>query len=1183
MKANVKRGKGFLGLLRYALDRGVQCAIVGGNMVGLTPNQLSREFAASRRQRRKVERPVWHATLSLPPGETLAAEAWDEIAHSFMRKMRMPPERHQFVVVRHTDTACEHVHVIASRIGLDASLWHGVNEALVAQVATQELELEYGLTITKGPNLDTERPGAGVRAGLRMSQAERELWAQRDAIPPKAFVAQSVALAISRGDGTPESLREALAREGIEARISIAQGRVSGISYALRAAWDGGEEDIALKGSQIGGACDAKSIERRLAERRAEIGRTAAVLRRAQDLRLENELRAASPERLARLAASAAATRRRDDAEEAAARDRGPGNPAPALGDDAQGRSEPPGPASPARPRSDGMAEAGTPAGGPGAEAGRAAGPAGPVQGEPGRGDRRDRQGGGGPADPGRAAGGTDQNGPDVGIAGGSRQQDAPDGATPESDRGDAGRAAGADAEADGLLDWTVQIEVAIAVWARRQRRRHDWYDLARRYRAALAPHIAAQIQSVRSDPDGGAVRVVLHDGTRIEDTGDRISAQWQAAQGVPAAAEAMADMARIRGWNSIRIRGGDEEFRRHAWLACQRAGIGVDDYVPPPDLLAVWKAERAAARRAERAAVPDEQQAAPEQAGPDPTAAFDADGAPQGEWFAWFRLAKVYRHQLPQSAAEHIKFVRSNRPGGPVEVGLRDASNVTDHGQRVSTAWRESAGVSVPAATVMAEMARAKGWRALRINGGDEQFRRQAWLACQRVGLEVRDYAPPADLVAAWTAETAARMRRDDHGQDARDARSSGAAGPVAGQQNRGGPVDRAAGPDRAGPGGDLGQPGRAPGADVGIHGPGRDGGGRAGRTVAGDDRPRGDGGHRRGDGDRYKPFTHDQPRNRHAGPDDRSAAGNGRDPRLDDGRRVEPTDGATDPNPGRSAGRARGPGRADHGSRAARAGEWDARFKRASAERRRNRDAAAEGGGFRGVGPPERKQPQGSNAPGRGDDGSPREPRTGAGAPGVGYRKAGGLAPGPSLPYQTDGSRAAGRGFLAAVHGIPASVLRRAEKAKFLHHCENGIAFLGMGADRRAVAAWLHPLSDGPGHAMANSVTSVPPVFPGDPRAVLLCTDGVAALRALAKAERAGRAPPTVIVLYGGPENALRALPADLRTLVGRAESVRGIGVADTPILRGMIADLQAAHTPQPHQPDDDPSDDPTTSYGS
>lgn len=150
-------------------------------------------------------------------------------------------------------------------------------------------------------------------------------------------------------------------------------------------------------------------------------------------------------------------------------------------------------------------------------------------------------------------------------------------------------------------------------------------------------------------------------------------------------------------------------------------------------------------------------------------------------------------------------------------------------------------------------------------------------------------------------------------------------------------------------------------------------------------------------------------------------------------------------------------------------------------------------------------------------------------------------------------------------------------------MHHCENGIAFLGMGADRRAVAAWLHPLSDGAGHAMANSNTSVPPVFPGDPRAVALCTDGVAALRALAKAERAGRAPPTVIVLYGRPESALRALPPDLRNLIGQAESVRAFGAADAPTLRGMIADLQAAHTPQPHQPDDDPSDDPTTSYGS
>ncbi len=57
MKANVKRGSGFRGILLYALDRGNHCAVVGGNMSGRPPKQLSREFGISRRLRTEVKRP----------------------------------------------------------------------------------------------------------------------------------------------------------------------------------------------------------------------------------------------------------------------------------------------------------------------------------------------------------------------------------------------------------------------------------------------------------------------------------------------------------------------------------------------------------------------------------------------------------------------------------------------------------------------------------------------------------------------------------------------------------------------------------------------------------------------------------------------------------------------------------------------------------------------------------------------------------------------------------------------------------------------------------------------------------------------------------------------------------------------------------------------------------------------
>ena len=69
MRANVKRGAGFRGVLSYALGKGAAAAIVGGSMSGRTVAELSREFGVSRARRPEIRRAVWHGTLSLPPGE----------------------------------------------------------------------------------------------------------------------------------------------------------------------------------------------------------------------------------------------------------------------------------------------------------------------------------------------------------------------------------------------------------------------------------------------------------------------------------------------------------------------------------------------------------------------------------------------------------------------------------------------------------------------------------------------------------------------------------------------------------------------------------------------------------------------------------------------------------------------------------------------------------------------------------------------------------------------------------------------------------------------------------------------------------------------------------------------------------------------------------------------------------
>jgi hypothetical protein len=148
MKAKVKRGNGFRGVLEYVFGPGQhnqpgRAEIVGGNLSGMHPRELAAEFGASRRQRPEVKNPVWHCSLALPKGERLDSAAWHQVCQRHLQLMGIDTDNHMWIAVRHADTDHDHVHVVVSRIGLNAALWHGRNDVKAAIESTQTLEREF--------------------------------------------------------------------------------------------------------------------------------------------------------------------------------------------------------------------------------------------------------------------------------------------------------------------------------------------------------------------------------------------------------------------------------------------------------------------------------------------------------------------------------------------------------------------------------------------------------------------------------------------------------------------------------------------------------------------------------------------------------------------------------------------------------------------------------------------------------------------------------------------------------------------------------------------------------------------------------------------------------------------------------------------------------------------------------
>lgn len=266
VKAKVERGSGFRGVLNYGFGDGKGAEIVGGNMLGTDPRALAQEFALSREARSEVQRPVWHCSLSCPPGETLSAEQWDALTNDFMRMMDL--DAHQFVAIRHTDTEHDHVHIVASRIRLDGELWHGQWEARKAINATQRLEREHGLTLTPGlEDIDV----IDNRRAPTKPEIEQ---ADRTGEAPARLRLQEALDGALKQPGTVFAFMDQLEAAGVTVRPNVAStGRLNGFSFEI--------DGIPFKGSQLGKAYSWKQLQARGIE--YEQDRDGAALRARAD------------------------------------------------------------------------------------------------------------------------------------------------------------------------------------------------------------------------------------------------------------------------------------------------------------------------------------------------------------------------------------------------------------------------------------------------------------------------------------------------------------------------------------------------------------------------------------------------------------------------------------------------------------------------------------------------------------------------------------------------------------------------------------------------------------------------------------------------------------------------------------------------------------------------------------
>jgi hypothetical protein len=283
----ILRGYTFKSVLLYCEGRGEkddapEGRLIGGNMSGQTVPELMQEFLVSRRLRPDIEKTTWHNSLRLPPGDLIADDKWAEVVADYMQRMGFSPA-HPYCIWSHDDEVA--VHIIASRIGFDGSVYLGQNENLASTRHIQDLERVHGLRLTKGPeyiNPDAEpealRPVPRERAALRKSEIDKAVRTGNE--PPKLRLQRLIDAAMVDAPTVVE-LAERLEAEGVSVRANLAStGTFNGFSFELAG--------VSFKGSELGKGyawkgLQAKGVTYEQARDRASLERFSTSTRAAAD------------------------------------------------------------------------------------------------------------------------------------------------------------------------------------------------------------------------------------------------------------------------------------------------------------------------------------------------------------------------------------------------------------------------------------------------------------------------------------------------------------------------------------------------------------------------------------------------------------------------------------------------------------------------------------------------------------------------------------------------------------------------------------------------------------------------------------------------------------------------------------------------------------------------------------
>ena len=238
MIGKITTGRNFRGCLRYLHEGRLQeseelqleemvkkqAEVIYYNNCFGTMDQVVTQLVEVRKLNPKLLKPVLHASFSFAYADAalLTKQQKADIAVAMSEEFGF--DQNQFIVITHSDTLHEHIHIVANRVGYDGKTVSDHNSYKRMAQFCREMEKRYKLTPVLNPNrflTPTERMAIGKRVDNR-----------------KELLREKLEAAISKSD-TIEALKIRMEKQGYQVEL----GR--GIAFIDK-------KLVRFKGSQLG-------------------------------------------------------------------------------------------------------------------------------------------------------------------------------------------------------------------------------------------------------------------------------------------------------------------------------------------------------------------------------------------------------------------------------------------------------------------------------------------------------------------------------------------------------------------------------------------------------------------------------------------------------------------------------------------------------------------------------------------------------------------------------------------------------------------------------------------------------------------------------------------------------------------------------------------------------------------